>query len=107
MTVSEIGRYLAAHRSSVIAFGVRLFRDSDATIEEQEYPEGEEQDSDGSSETIGMAVGCGVTYAIYHNFLANRTPQELRAFLKNRRIPHHARFAKELERLFVELQGRQ
>jgi len=101
MTVSDIRNYLVAHRDRLIAFGIRFLGDADATRDEQEYPEGEEQEADGESEVLGMGVGFGVKYAIFHNFLANRTPAEFRAFLKNRRIPKHTQFAKELARVFA------
>jgi len=101
MTVDEIKRYLALHRDRLVAFGVRFLRDEDATKDEQEYPEGEEQDAEGESEAIGLGVGFGVKYAIFHNFLANRSAADFRAFLKNRRIPKHTKFAKELERVFA------
>lgn len=105
LTVAEIRKYLALHRSSLIAFGVRFLGDGDATKEEQEYPEGEEQDPDGASETLGLGVGFGVKYAIYHNFLTNRSASDFRAFLKNRRIPKHTKFAKELVRVLAEVEG--
>ncbi|MFN9246643.1 MAG: hypothetical protein ACK6DS_06150 [Planctomycetota bacterium] len=103
MTVGEITQCLILHRNQLIAFGIRFLGDKDATKEEQEYPNGEEQEADGESETIGLMVGFGVKYAIYHNFLTNRSATEFRAFLKNRRIPKHTKFAKELERVFAEV----
>ncbi|MCC9602225.1 hypothetical protein LOC67_16845 [Stieleria sp. JC731] len=103
MTIPEITHYLNLHRYQLVAFGIQLLGDKDASKEEQEYPDGEEQGLDGESETIGLAVGFGVKYTIYHNFLANRPAAEFRAFLKNRRIPKHTKFAKELERVFAEL----
>ena len=103
MTVADITHYLALHRNHLVAFGVRFLGDKDATKEEQEYPDGEEQDGDDQSETMGLGVGFGVKYAIYHNFLSNRLSAEFRAFLKNRRIPKHTKFAKELERVFTEV----
>ena len=102
MTVVEITNYLARYRNHLVAFGVRFLGDSKATEEEQEFAEGEEQDADGESETMGLGVGFGVKYAIYHNFLCNRPATEFRAFLKNRRIPKHTKFAKELQRVFAE-----
>lgn len=102
MTIAEIRQYLVRYRNHLVAFGVRLLGDSDLAQEEQEFAEGEEQDEDGESEIKGWGVGFGVNYAICHNFLANRPAAEFRAFLKNRRIPHHAKFAKELERVFAE-----
>lgn len=102
MTIAEIRQYLVLYRNHLVEFGVRLLGDSDTAQEEQEFAEGEEQDEDGESETVGLGVGFGVNYAIYHNFLANRPAAEFRAFLKNRRIPHHTTFAKKLERVFAK-----
>jgi hypothetical protein len=104
MTSQQINEYLTTNRDSLIDFGVRFMKDEDATSDEQEFSEGEEQDSVGESETLGYGNGFGIKIAIYHNFLANRTPNEFRAFLKNRRIPKHAKFAKELARIFAESQ---
>lgn len=103
MTTAQLGSYLADHKESVIEFGVRFFNDTETTTDEQEYPEGEEQDPDGKSETLGYGNGFGIKVAIYHSFLTARAPADLRAFLKNRRIPKHAKFAKELARVFSEM----
>ena len=105
MTTDQIEDYLTANRDSLIDFGVRFMSDEDATSDEQEYPEGGGGDPDGESETLGYGNGFGIKVAIYHNFLANRTPTEFRAFLKNRRIPKHTKFAKELARVFAESQS--
>ena len=102
MSVPEIVVYMRNHRNHLIEFGVRFLGDEAATDDEQEYPEGEEQDSDGESESLGYCIGFGVKYAIYHNFLANRPAADFRAFLKNRRIPGHTRFAKELARVLSD-----
>ena len=101
MTVDQLTGYLADNKNSLIDFGVRFMSDEDATNDEQEYPEGEEQDPDGESEALGYGNGFGIKVAIYHNFLANRTAAEFRAFLKNQRIPKHTKFAKELARTFA------
>jgi hypothetical protein len=80
-------------------------QDAEATRDEEEYPAGEEPGEEDKSVTVaqrGLGTGFGITYAIYYNFLANRTPSEFREFLRNRRIPHHARFAKESRRVFEE-----
>ena len=104
MSVSEIVDYMVNHRKHLIEFGVRFLGDDDATNDEQEYPEGEEQVPDGESVSLGYGVGFGVKYAIYHNFLSNRPAGALRAFLKNRRIPRHTKFANELARVFTDTQ---
>ena len=105
MNTDQIRDYLITNRESVINFGVLFMNDDEATSDEQEYPEGEEQDPDGESETLGYGNGFGIKVAIYHNFLANRTPAEFREFLKNRRIPRHTKFAKELARVFADSQA--
>ncbi|WP_164101408.1 hypothetical protein [Candidatus Laterigemmans baculatus] len=105
MTVAEIRNHLALHQNRLVDFGIRFITYKEATKEEQEYPEGEEQDSDGKSEAVGLGVGLGIKYAIYHNFVVNRPAAEFRAFLKNHRIPKHTKFAKELERVFAEVEG--
>lgn len=104
MTPAQIEVYLAEHRQALIDFGNRFLGDEEATADEQEYPEGEEQDPDGESETLGLGNGFGIKVVIYHNFLANRTAAELRAYLKNRRIPKHGKFAKALSEAFRDAQ---
>jgi hypothetical protein len=107
MTVAGTETLLVAHRDQLIKFGVAFLRDEAATDDSEEYPEGEEQDPSGTVEVHGLGVGFGIKYAIFYNFLAQRTPAEFRAYLKNRRIPHHARFARELRRVFDSVQGGQ
>jgi hypothetical protein len=102
MTPSDIKVLLQDRRDKIVAFGVRLLRDPAVNSDEDEYPEGEEQDPPGKVLSKGLGTGFGVTYAIYHNFLANRTPAELRAFLKGRGISHS--FSQDLRRLFDETQ---
>jgi hypothetical protein len=105
LTVAEIESLLVSRRSEIIAFGVRFLRDQEATHDDEEHPEGEEREPPESTAVEGLGTGFGIKYAIYYNFLANRTPTQLRAYLKNRRIPHQARFAKELRRLFDQATG--
>src|SRR5262249_35187791 len=102
LTLAEIESLLVSCRQHIVAFGIRFLRDKDATSNEEEYPEGEEQEPSETEEVHGLGKGFGINYAIYYNFLANRTPAEFRAYLKNRRIPHAAKFAKELRRVFEE-----
>lgn len=100
MTVAEAEALLISHRDQIIKFGVRFLRDQAATDDTEEYPEGEEQAPSETVEVQGLCVGFGIGYAIFYNFLAHRTPAEFQAYLKNRRIPHRARFARELRRVF-------
>lgn len=104
LTTTQLEDYLTTNRNSLISFGARFLCDDDATSDDQEYPEGEEQEPDGESQERGHEVGFAIKIAIYHNFLANRTPAEFRVFLKNRRIPKHTKFAKELARIFDEVE---
>ena len=73
---------------------------NDSDDDDEEYPEGEEQDALRPAEFLGHGVGFGIVCAIHYNFLANRTPGDLRAYLKNRRVPHQARTAREMRRVF-------
>ncbi|MDB5342728.1 MAG: hypothetical protein JWP89_1105 [Schlesneria sp.] len=104
LTTAGIEGYLSHNKDAVIRFGLRFLGDQDATSDEQEYAEGEEQDPPGESEILGLSNGMGIKIAIYHNFLANRTPAEFIAFLKNRRIPKAAKFARDLVRVYGESQ---
>lgn len=102
MNTVQIEEYLKTHQGPLIEFGIRFLSDEKATSEDEEYPEGEEQEPPITIESLGYANGFAITIAIYHNFLSNRTPAEFRAYLKNRRIPKHAKFLQELTRIFTE-----
>jgi len=101
MTVGEVDALLTSRRDEIVAFGIRLLKDQEATSEE-EFPEDEEQDQSEKKEVHGLGTGFGVKYAIFFNFLANRTSAEFRAYLKNRRIPNQAKFAKALRSVYEE-----
>lgn len=105
LSVAEIESLLVSRRHEIIAFGVSLLRDEEAIRDDEENPEGEEQDPSETVEVHGLGTGFGINYAIYYNFLTNRTPAELRAYLKNRRIPHQAQFAKALRRVLEVSRG--
>lgn len=100
MTVAETESLLLAHRDQIITFGVAFLRDEAATDDSEECAEGEEQNPSETVEVHGLGVGFGIKYAIFYNFLAHRVPAEFRAYLKNRRIPHHTRFMRDLRRVF-------
>jgi hypothetical protein len=104
LTTAGIEEYLSHHKDAVIRFGLRFLGDQNATSDEQEYAEGEDQDPPGESEILGLSNGMGIKVAIYHNFLTNRMPAEFLAFLKNRRIPNAAKFARDLDRIYSESQ---
>jgi hypothetical protein len=100
MTATETRELLKANRDQIIAFGVAFLRDEEATRNEEEFPEGEEQDPSETIAALGLGTGFGIKYAIFYNFLANGTSADFSAYLKNRRIPHQAKFARELRRVF-------
>lgn len=104
MTVAQTEALLVSHRDPIINFGIAFLRDQTATDDAEEFPQGEEQDPSETVEVHGLGVGFGIKYAIFYNFLAHRQPAEFRAYLKNRRIPHQARFARELRRVFDAVQ---
>ena len=89
----EFEDYLRSNRENLIDFGIAILRDQHELGDE--YPEGEEQDPPGDSETLGLSAGFGITHAIYFHYTFDRTAKELRAYLKNRRIPHRAKYAKD------------
>ena len=103
MTVAETEALLIRERDQIIKFGVAFLRDESANDDSEEFPEGEEQEPSQTVEVHGLGVGFSIKYAIFYNFLANRTPTELRAYLKNRRIPHQARCARDLRRVYDSL----
>ena len=103
MTVAESEALLASHRDQLIKFGVGFLRHEGATDNSEDL-QGQEQDSPETVGVHGLGVGFGIKVAIYYNFLAHRTPAEFRAYLKNRRIAHQARFARELRRVFDSVQ---
>ena len=106
MTVAQTEALLVSQRDQIIKFGVAFLRNEAATDDTEEFPQGEEQDPSQTVEVHGLGVGFGIKYSIFYNFLAHRTPAEFRAYLKNRRVPHHARFARELRQVFdAVLQG--
>ena len=105
LSAGQIETLLREYRTRIIAFGIRFNQDKHATKEAEEYPEGEEpgeEDFPRNEKVLGFGTGFGITYAIYCNFLSNRSAAELREYLKNRRIPYHAKFAKKLRRVFDE-----
>ncbi len=106
MTIAETESLLLAQRDQIIRFGIAFLRDEAATDTAEEYPEGEEQDPPKIVSVLGLGVGFGISYAIFYNFLARRTPAEFRVYLRNRRVPHQARFARELRRVFESVQHR-
>jgi hypothetical protein len=106
MSVADTEALLRSHRDQLTAFSIAFLGDEAASGVEEEYPEGEEQDPSEEGEVLGLAAGFGITYAIYYNFLAHRSPAEFQAYLKNRRIPHRAKYARELRRVFEGVQQR-
>ena len=106
MTINEIKDCLLTNREAIIELALQI--KNKGTDDREEYPEGEEEEEgDNQSGTVlGMSRGFGLLFAIYYDFLSRRTGKEFRAFLKNRRIPRHTKYAKELEVLFGELQSR-
>ena len=103
LTSAELEQYLIRYKEAVVRFGIRFFGDQSATSDEQEYAEGEEQDPPEGAQLLGLGNGIGIRMAIYHNFLTNRTPADLLAYLKNRRTPHAAKFANDLARINSEI----
>lgn len=102
MSVEEFKKYLAENQSSIVEFALCLLNDK-TEIPVQEFPESEEQDPSEEGQVLGICNGFGITRTIWHQFVSRRSPKELRAFLKNRRIPHHTKYAKQLESIYASL----
>jgi hypothetical protein len=100
MTVTQVTALLMNHQEELVRFGIAYLQDRAANHETEEYPEGEEQDPSETVEVLGYGVGFGIKIAILYHFLAHRTTAEFRSYLKNRRYPHQAKFARELRRVF-------
>jgi hypothetical protein len=106
LSPAEVESILSHQRAKLIEFGVAFLRNEAATSDEEEYPEGEEPGSDETPVTLsdeGYGVGFAVTYAIYLNYLQQRSQHDFVEYLKAVRIPHAARFARELKRIYNEL----
>jgi hypothetical protein len=104
MTVVQTEALLVSHRDQIIKFGVAFLGEQSPTVDVEEFPDGEEQDPSETTDVHGLGLGFGIKYAIFYNFLAHRTPAELRAYLKNRRIPDQAKFAWDLRHVFNSVQ---
>jgi hypothetical protein len=105
MSVEECKNYLAENQASIVEFALRLLNDN-TEISEEEFPEGEEQDPSEEGRLLGISNGLGVTWTIYHQFVSRRSPKELRAFLKNRQIPFHAKYAKQLASIYASISAK-
>lgn len=102
MTTDQLFKYMQDNRDQIVRLALKINEDLKDT-DEEEFPEGEEQDPSEITEVLGFASGFGLSHAIYHNFLSNRSGKELRAFLKNRRIPSHTKYAKAIEKVFASM----
>jgi hypothetical protein len=103
MNAAQIQALLDNESERLIAFGVKFLREEGMTRDEEEHALGEEEEPSTLVEVRGLGTGFGITYAIYYNFAANRTPAEFRAYLKNRRIGGAAKFASQLRRILQEI----
>lgn len=86
--------------------GSRSLGDPEATADDEEYPPWEEPDPDdltGEREVLALGSGFGLTYLVYLYYLRERPPQEFVAYLKKRQIPHAAKFAADLRRVFSSM----
>jgi hypothetical protein len=91
LTVAQIADYLRVNGNQVIAFGIAFLQAKGPPAP----PAG--------GVVLGLGNGFGITYAIRHHFLAQRTKKEFHAFLKNRRIKGHTKFAKELLAIYQDI----
>jgi len=103
LTADEVSRRLREERDGLVEFGVAFLADPEATESTDEFPPGEEPGPGDEGETIaelGLGCGFGITYLIYLYFLRERPRPEFTTYLKKRRIPFAAKFARDPRRVY-------
>ena len=86
----------------VIRFGMRWYADCNKHEYGEEWnpEEGDQQDKDRKSKVVGMSGGflMGYTFLLLY---ARHKPELLTAYIKRRRIPHAAKVAKDVKRVYA------
>ncbi|MBI1248266.1 hypothetical protein GC197_10570 [bacterium] len=91
MTVAELENHIAENWEQIARLATRMLLESSGTTSpDEESPR-------------QLSAGFGISYAIYHQFLSWRTPEELMAYLQNRRVPNRAKFALNLQRWYQQV----
>jgi hypothetical protein len=101
-SVDELHALLLQEPETVIRFGMRWYADCNKHEYGEEWnpEEGDQQDKDRESKVVGMSGGflMGYTFLLLY---ARHKPELLTGYIKRRRIPHAARVAKDVQRVYA------
>jgi hypothetical protein len=109
LAFDDVLQRLRADRDLLIRFRVAFLNDPFSKDEREEYPPGEEPDPEDLPKTIemlGLGTGFGITDVVRTYYLRERPKADFTAYLKKKRTPHAAKFARELRRIFESVGGR-
>ena len=105
LSAADARRLLEQDADLIVNLAVRHAQTTaiDPLADDGKFAPGEEQDTAGEAVLLGLSAGVGITWAIYLHFLRDRTPVDLRAFLKARGSRRAAGFARELARAYADV----
>ena len=105
LTASDVRRLLENDLELVVRLALAYsdLKPFDPDADEGEHPRGETQDPAGKATLDGVAVGAGIIWAIHLHFLRDRTPADLRAYLRAKKTYKAAQFMKDLSRAYSTL----
>ena len=105
LTPADAGRLLEQDKDLITRLAVRhaTITTQDPLRDDGKFAPGEEQDPAGPAQLLGLGPDVGVTWAIYLHFLRDRTPTELRSYLKKRGSRTAASFVRELTRAYADV----
>ena len=88
-------------REQIVRLAVGVLQTDNPSWAEEEYPPGEEPHEPPTVVAeLGLCRTVGVRYTTYLHYLRDRTESELLKYLEMCRIPHRAKFAKELRQIY-------
>jgi hypothetical protein len=109
VTPAFLDRCYGEQREAFRGFLVSLARELMALPDEEEYPPGEEPDPD-DQPSEGIELGLGQAFSLlylqYYRFYLQPDDGLLDDWLKYRRVPHRAKFRRELKQAFARMDGR-
>lgn len=100
--VDELHDCFLKEPETVIRFGMRWYADCNKHEYGEEWnpEEGNQQDKNQKSQLVGMSGGFLMGYAFLFLY-ARHKPDLLPAYIKRRKIPHAARVAKDVKRVYA------
>lgn len=105
LSAADVCRLLEQDKDSIVKLAVRHSRITthDPLRDDGKFGPGEEQDPAGEAVLLGLGPDVGITWAIYFHFLRDRTPADLRSFLKKRGSRRAASFVREVTRAYADV----